>query len=160
MTGRKPLRRTAWSMLIGGVAATALMLGGSAVVIGHGETASSAEPAVWPAGVDIGVFRSASTDSRGTACTVTQPDGRTSMVWPRFGERLRSESADAATIACAPSATVLSEGKLAVARITRSEWIALPLIVMFLGALLFVPRVTMLWTSLSRPFGNRLRRRV
>ena len=137
-------------MLIGGVALTALMLGASAAVIGSGATASSAEPAVWPAGADIGMYRAARTDSRGTACTVTQPDGRTSMVWPRFGDRLSPASDSSAIIACAPAATVLTGGKLAVARFTRSEWIALPLIAAFLGALLFVPRFTMLWTGLAR----------
>jgi hypothetical protein len=54
---------------------------------------------------------------------------------------------------------VLSGTKLTVASILRSAWIVLPLFVAILGILLFVPRFTMVWASLSQPVGSWIRRR-
>lgn len=157
MTGRKPLRRTAWTLLVGGVLISAVMLGGSAIVVSQGETAGPGQAARWPAGADIGVFRPAQTDSSGTRCTVTQVDGQTTTVWPDYGERLTAQG-EATTIMCDPAATILTGGKLTIAQVTRSAWIALPLFLAILGALLFVPRFTMVWASLTQPIGRWIRR--
>jgi hypothetical protein len=155
----KPFRRTAWTLLIVGVAASTLMLGGSALVVSQGETAGSDHTARWPAGADVGVFRPARTDTSGTKCTVTQADGQADTIWPEYGERLSPTWRTEATIGCEPAATILTGGKLTIAQITRGAWIAVPLFLAILGALLFVPRFTMVWASLTQPIGRLIRRR-
>jgi hypothetical protein len=155
----KPFRRTAWTLLIVGVAVSALMLGGSALVVSQGETAGSDHTARWPAGADIGVFRPARTNTSGTKCTITQADGQADTVWPEYGERLSPAWQGEATIGCDPAATILSGGNLTIAEVTRSTWIAVPLFLAILGALLFVPRFTMVWASLTQPIGRWIRRR-
>lgn len=160
---RKPLRRTAWSMLIGGVVVAGLMFGGSALAVRNGSETGPAQSANWPAGADIGVFRplgpQSEQDSVGPKCTVTRADGAAKPVWPSWSERLTPDFEGPATITCERPARVLTGWALTVAGITQSAWIALPLFVAFLGILLFFPRFTMVWASLSQPIGRWIRRR-
>lgn len=160
---RKPLRRTAWSMLIGGVVVAGLMFGGSALAVSQGEQAGPNQSVQWPAGADIGVFRPLGPQqeeaSTGPRCTVTQADGRATLVWPSWSERLMPDFEGPATITCERPARVLTGWALTVAGITQSVWIALPLFVAILGFLFFFPRFTMVWASLSQPIGRWIRRR-
>lgn len=47
---RKPLRRTAWTMLIGGLAGTAIMLGTGVIMVSNAPPAGPGQEATWPAG--------------------------------------------------------------------------------------------------------------
>jgi hypothetical protein len=162
---RKPFRRTAWSMLCGGVVVAGLMLGGGALVVSQGDPAGPGEQANWPAGADIAVFRrpgpqpEAARNDSSVACTVTLPDGRTIQEFADWNERLTPDFAGQAMITCEHQVMVLSGAKLTLARTLQSEWIVLPLFVAILGILFFFPRFTMVWASLTQPIGRWIRRR-
>jgi hypothetical protein len=152
-------------MLIGGVVAAGLMLGGGALIVSQGDPAGPGEQASWPAGTDIALLRrpgpqsDAALNDSGIACTVTLPDGRTTQQVADWGERLTPDFTGPATITCEHQVMVLSGAKLTFAGILRSAWIVLPLFVAILGILLFFPRFTMVWASLSQPIGGWIRRR-
>jgi hypothetical protein len=152
-------------MLIGGVVLAGLMLGGGALVVSQGDPAGPDDRATWPAGADIAVFRrpgpqpEAARNDSSVACTATLPDGRTIQQFADWNERLTPDFAGPATITCEHQVMVLSGTKLTVARTLQSAWIVLPLFVAVLGILLFVPRFTMVWASLTQPIGSWIRRR-
>lgn len=163
-TGRKPLRRTAWSMLLGGLVVAGVMLGVGVLAVGQGEPAGPGQVARWPADTEIAVFRPVGRQADGgsvstVACTVGLPDGRTERLFPRWADRLTADFSGPATITCERPVMVLSGTRLTVAGIVRGPLIALPLFVAILGVLLFVPRFTRTWAGLTQPLGRWITRR-
>jgi hypothetical protein len=155
---RKPLRRTAWSMLLGGLGVAALMLGIGASVVSNGEPAGPDQPATWPANTDIAVERPLGPqqdngDFASIVCTVTPQGGRPKLIFPSWQERIRPDFTTAATITCGQPVRVLTGPSIALAAITRGPLIAIPLFSVFLGILFFFPRFTRFWASFS-PFSR------
>ena len=160
---RKPLRRTAWSMLVIGVVVTGLMLGTGALIVGQGDPAGPGQVAQWPADTEIAVFRPFGRQQDGgkvgTIPCAVGAGGGIERREPQWEVRLVPDFSGSATVTCERPATVLSGTALTVASTVRGPLIILPMAVAVLGLLLFVPRFTRDWASLSQPFGSRMSRR-
>lgn len=154
---RKPLRRTAWCMLLGGLAVAALMLGVGAYVVSHGAPAGPGQSATRPAGTDMSVDRPPGPqpdggDTSSVICTITPEGGRPMRTDLAWGERNRPDFTGSATITCDQPARVLTDPQLTIADNTRGPLIAVPLFSVFLGILFFFPRFAAFWASHTRPF--------
>jgi hypothetical protein len=150
---RKPLRRTAWGMLLGGIAGTALMLGTGAIAVLSAPPAGPGQVATWPAGETASLARIPFEPNSGessTTCTVT-PQGRPAQrnPWLPVGRPMPPDFSGSATITCDQPLALLSGTGRVVADLTRGPWITLPLFVAFLGLLLFFPRFTHHWASFA-----------
>lgn len=157
---RKPARRTAWSMLLGGLGVAALMLGVGAYVVSKGEPAGPGQSGTWPAGTEISVNRPLGGphdggDAYSVVCTVTPDGGQPTETRLSWGERNQPHFAGSATITCELPARVLTDPELTIAGNTRGPLIMVPLFSVFLGILFFFPRFAAFWASLSgHPFGR------
>lgn len=163
MTRRKPLRRTAWTLFVGGLALTVLMLGVGAYVVSRGEPADRTRTAAWPAGADIAVVRPVGPSSEsgeyvGPECTVTTPGEPPVEVLPTWQDRTHPVFPTRATLTCNQPVRVLTGAAITAAGTLRGPLIAIPLVAMFLGLLLFFPRLTGFAASLSHPFGRAVTR--
>jgi hypothetical protein len=156
---RKPLRRTAWSLLLGGLGVAAVMLGVGAYAVSKGASAGPGQSATWPAGKEISIDRPLGVQQGGDSmysviCTVTPEAGEPTRTRLSWGERNQPEFAGSAAITCDQAARVLTEPELTIAINTRGPLIAVPLFAAGLGGFLFFPRFTMVAASLSHPFGR------
>jgi hypothetical protein len=147
---RKPLRRTAWGMLIGGVVGTALMLAAGAIAVSSSPPAGPDHKATWPEGETMTLSRipgERNTSDPTTTCTVT-PTGREQFT---IGEPNDPDFTGAATISCDQPVALMTGASRVVADVTRGPLITLPIFVALLGILFFVPRFTYVWASLGTP---------
>jgi hypothetical protein len=156
---RKPLRRTAWSLFLGGLGVAALMLGVGAYAVGQGASAGPGQTATWPAGTEISVDRPLGPQPDGgddyqVACMVDPDNGETVRTLLSWGEPTQPDFDGAASITCEQPARVLTDPQLTIAGITRGPLIAVPLFALFLGLLLFFPRFAVFAASLSHPYGR------
>lgn len=156
---RKPLRRTAWSMVLGGLGVAAIMLTVGAYTVSKGSSAGPDQPATWPAGAEITVERpfgrqQDNAENAAIVCTVTPQDGQPKLIFPIWQERMHPDFTGPATITCRQPVKIITEPAITIAIITRGPLIALPLVSAGLGAFLFFPRFTALAASLSHPFGR------
>lgn len=154
---RKPLRRTAWGMLLGGLAVAALMVGVGLYVVSKGEPAGPGQSATWPGGADISVSRpfgpqQGGGDAHSVVCTVTPERGQPMPTRLTWGERNHPNFTGSATITCEQPVRVLTGPAIAIAGNTRGPLLMVPLFVAILGILFFFPRFTAIWASHSRPF--------
>jgi hypothetical protein len=156
---RKPLRRTAWSMLLSGLGLAAVMIGVGLYVVGKGAPVGPDQPATWPAGTEIAVFRPAGPQQDNgkyalIACTASPENGRPRLVFPIWAESLRPDFSGSAILTCPQSARVLTGSAITVAAVCRGPLIAVPLFAAGVGALFFFPRFTAFAASISHPFGR------
>jgi hypothetical protein len=159
---RKPLRRTAWGMLIGGLIGTALMLGAGSIVVLNAPPAGPNEEAIWTAGEAMSISRIPFSrnvgESTGTLCTVT-PEGRSPETHRfSYGEPNTADFTGTATVTCDQQVALLTGTPRVIADYTRGPLITVPILVVFLGILAFFPRFTYAWASLSTP--GRLAKRL
>lgn len=156
---RKPGRRFAWSMLLGGLGVAAVMLGVGAYVVNvKGVPAGPGQSATWPAGTEISVDRPfgpqpEGTDDYSVFCTVTPQSGEAMRERLDWGRDYRPYFAGSATITCDQPVRVLTEPYLTIASNTRGPLVFVPLFAAALGVLFFFPRFTYRWARYARnPF--------
>lgn len=148
---RKPLRRTAWGMLVGGVAGTALMLGAGAIAVVNALPAGPGQVATWPAGETVSLDRIPGTSNSGdptATCTVTS-EGRPAERRFTIGEASAPDFAGTATITCDQPVALMTGTPRVVADYTRGPLVVVPMFVAALGILFFFPRFAHLWASFS-----------
>lgn len=152
---RKPFRRTAWVMLVGGLLLTALMLGGGWYLTRDGEPAGPGETATWPGGEEITMVRPpGDKDSPrylGVTCVVTPNGGAPSTRALTWNEPMTPDFPGRATVSCDSQAFLLSGAGLWAVSVLRGPLVALPLVVAVLGGLLFFPRFTLAWARAANP---------
>jgi hypothetical protein len=141
---RKPLRRTAWSLLLGGLGVAGLMLGIGIHAVSQGESAGPDQTATWPAGSELAVFRPLGRqqdngDDASIVCTVTPQGGRPMLVFPGWQQRMRPDFTGSATITCRQPVKVLTGPAITVAILTRGPLIAVPLFAAGLGVFISSP---------------------
>ncbi|MCT2582437.1 hypothetical protein [Actinophytocola gossypii] len=158
---RKPLRRTAWGLFLGGLLGLVLMVGAGFVASG-GPPAGPGSEATWPAGETVAFYRVplAENGDQGTTmyCRLT-PDGeetRTDYDIP-VHRRVTPDFSGDATITCDQEVTLVTgETRLTVSEVSRGPWLTLPLLAIVVGVLCFFPRFLLGWSRLANgrsPFG-------
>lgn len=150
---RKPLRRTAWTMLIGGLAGTAIMLGTGAIMVSNAPPAGPGQEATWPAGETMTLDRIPNKRNSGdptAACTLT-PEGRPAEHnrWYTIGEPRTPDFTGNATITCDQPVALLTGTPRVVAAYTRGPLVTVPLLITALGILFFFPHFTHSWAQLA-----------
>ncbi|HEX6355832.1 hypothetical protein [Actinophytocola sp.] len=74
---RKPLRRTAWTLLIDGLVATGAMIALGLLFLAGGEDIGPGHPAVWPAGERASVHKKSGPQNPDSSkCEVIGSDGQ------------------------------------------------------------------------------------
>lgn len=157
---RKPLRRTAWGLFIGGLVGTALQLSVGVLAVSQGGTpAGPGQEATWPAGQTMTLARTPgeiNTDAARTArCLVTE-DGKQRKEGFTVGEPAEPVARADVKITCDQPLSLLTGTPKTVAEYARGPLICIPLLVTFLGILFFFPRFTFFWAR-SR-FGDSMMR--
>lgn len=154
---RKPLRRTAWSLLIGGLVLTGLMIGAGLLVLAAGEDIGPGRPAVWPAGERASVHKHPGPqDAESSKCEVIGSDGKPEYRWLDWADSVRSSTE--VMVSCKQEAIFLTGTASSVAAALQGSLIMVPVAVALLGILLFFPRFTLAWARLSNPRGGLVRR--
>lgn len=154
---RKPLRRTAWSLLIGGLSVTGLMIGAGLLLLAGGEKIGPGSPAVWPAGERASVHKQLGPqEANSTRCEVIGSDGvpeNRSLDW---ADSVRSPTE--VMVNCQQDAIFLTGTASSITSALQSPLIMAPIAAVMLGILLFFPRFTLVWARLSNPRGAPLRK--
>jgi hypothetical protein len=135
---RKPLRRTAWSLLIGGLVLIVLMIGTGLLLLAGGE--------------DIGerasVHKHPGPQAAGAPrCELIGSDGEPEYRWLDWADSARS-SGDV-TVRCAQDAIFLTGSASWIASALQGPLIVAPVGLALLGILLFFPRFTLSWARLT-----------
>lgn len=156
---RKPLRLTAWALLLSGLGITALMLGTGIYVVAQGQPAGPGHSATWPTNTDIAVMRPLGRqpdngEYTGPTCTATAPGEPSTTFHPDWQHRVRPLFRVQATLTCEQPVQVLTGSSITTAIIARGPLIAIPAFAAGMGIFLFFPRFTALAASLSHPFGR------
>lgn len=142
-------------MVIGGVVATALMLGAGALAVANGPAAGPDRAATWPAGETMTLSRVPGERNSGettTTCTVT-PEGQPGeRDWFTVGESYAPDFTGSATITCDQPVALMTGGPRIVADHTRGPLVAVPIFVALLGVLFFFPRFTYVWAKIATWF--------
>lgn len=142
---RKPLRRTAWGLLVGGLVGVVLMVGVGLLILAGGQEIGPGRPAVWAAGERVSVHKEPGPQSGVTgSCQVIGADGEPEYRWLDWAESVRSTTE--VTIACDREAILLTGRASAVMSVLQSSWLMAPVGLFVLGVLLFFPRVTLALT--------------
>ena len=145
----KPLRRTAWGLLIGGLVGTVLVFGGGTIVVVQGPRAGPDQTARWPAGETASLFivpASGTPGDQPVNCSFTpergqgEPAGRTEI-----GDPLPPVGADDVTVACDAPVALLTGTPRVIPDLTRGPLLAVPLFAILLGIAFFFPRFTGFW---------------
>jgi hypothetical protein len=82
---RKPLRRTAWSLLVGGVVALGLMIGVGLLLLAGGEDVGPGRPVMWPAGEQGAVYKLFGVPTTAVVIGLLLFFPRFTLVWARMG---------------------------------------------------------------------------
>lgn len=152
---RKPLRRTAWGLLIGGLAGLALMVGAGLIAQANGQPAGPGKEATWPDGETVALYRvplQEDGDKGGTAYCRLTPDGEETRTdyGVEVHQRVRPDFSGDAVVTCDQEVMLLTgETVLTVSEISRGPLITVPLLAVLLGILFFVPRFTLAWARAS-----------
>jgi hypothetical protein len=146
---RKPLRRTAWAMLICGLALTAAQLSVGVLAVSQGGTpAGPGQEATWPAGQTMVLDRTPgelNTEAARTArCLVTE-NGKQRRETLAVGDPTEPLSPGDVTLTCDQPLTLLTGTPMTIAEYARGPLICIPLLLTFLGILFFFPRFTFFW---------------
>jgi hypothetical protein len=147
---RKPLRRTAWALLICGMVATFLQLAVGVLAVTHGGSpVGPGHEAVWPNGQTMTLNRVPggidSTPAYTTRCVLTSEDRAAEPpVSLPIGEPVRRETVGDVRVSCDENVALLTGTPMAIADLARGPLIGVPLFVVFLGILFFFPRFTFL----------------
>jgi hypothetical protein len=148
---RKPWRRTALSLLIGGAVALCVMVGVGLLFLAGGEDIGPGRPGVWPAGEQVSVHKhlGLKEDNKASSpgCEVIGPDGKPTYRWLDWAESARSSAK--ATIDCEREAILLTGTASAVVTTVQGRLFVVPICAMVAGVLLFFPRFTLAWARLS-----------
>jgi hypothetical protein len=144
---RKPLRRTAWSLVLGGLLATGLMVGTGLLLLTNGTDVGPGRSVTWPAGERASVHkRPGPKDTESVRCVATDGDRRVhSLGWADS-----ARSPIEVTVSC-EDAIFLTGTASAIASALQSPLILAPVAVTLMGLPLFFPRFTLAWTRLSNP---------
>jgi hypothetical protein len=146
---RKPLRRTAWTLFVGGFVVLGLMIGVGLVLLAGGEDIGPGRPGVWPGGERASVHKHLGPGAGGVEpCEVVGADGVAEFVPLAWSESTR-RSADV-SIVCPQGAILLTGTASAVVSAVQSPLIMAPVGMVLLGILLFFPRFTLAWLRLRR----------
>lgn len=153
---RKPLRRTAWTLLLFGLVGTVLQLGAGVLVVGWaGDPAGPGQEATWPAGQTMTLNRQPgrlNTDPQRTAHCLLTPDGeRPEKVGIPVGTETEPLAPGAAKITCDQPLALLTGTPMTIVHYLRGPLICVPLLAFFLGILFFFPRFTYFWARRGRP---------
>ncbi|WP_156893700.1 hypothetical protein [Actinokineospora enzanensis] len=161
MGERKPLRRVAWVLFLGGIAITAVMIAMGWFLLRHGETAGPGHAASLQEGVEVGVFRPGGAGDVPDTTFRCEITSATDGTWTRYLSwgTVLSDVAGSGSITCENPATVLSGPAATAVGLLRGPLIAVPMFAAVIGLLLFFPRFAGAWAGFSRPFGRRPRRR-
>jgi hypothetical protein len=154
---RKPLRRTAWSLLIGGAVAFCLVIGTNLLLLAGGQDVGPGQPGVVPAREQVTVHRrpgSGDNKANNAGCEVIGPDGKRTYYWLTWGESVNWPTK--ATLNCEREAVLLTGTASTVGRALQGPLFALPLAAMIAGLLAFFPRFTL---ALARMSNGRFLRR-
>jgi hypothetical protein len=147
---RRPLRRTAWTLLIGGLVALVLMIGVGLLLLAGGEDIGPGHPVVWAAGERASVHKHPGPQAAGAAkCELIGSDGKPEYRSLDWAESTRSSSE--VTITCKQDAIFLTGTASWFASVCQSQWIMVPVAASLIGALLFFPRFTLALARLSNP---------
>lgn len=151
---RKPLRRTAWTLVIGGFVALVGMIGVGVVLLAGGQEVGPGRSVVWAAGERASVHkRLGPQESPAPRCELFGADGE-----PEFRALEWADSAYAThevTIRCEWDSVFLTGTASAVTSAVQSSLIMAPVGAVFAGILLFFPRFTLAWARLSNPLRRR-----
>lgn len=156
MTARKPLRRTAWSLFLGGFVLLAVMIVAGIIASGSGPDAGPGHTATWPNGQAIALFRPlgpGATGGSSITCTVTAPGAKPERHWLTYGKSVPPGPSDA-SITCEKPAKLLAGTARVTAQTTRSPLILLPVLMIIVGLALFVPRFSWTVAKLGAPFSR------
>jgi hypothetical protein len=155
---RKPLRRTAWTLFVGGIVVAGLMIGVGLVLLAGGKDIGPGRPGVWPAGERASVHKHPGPQNAEsqTTCEVIGADGEREYRWLEWAESARA-STDV-TVSCDGEAIFLTGTASSVASALQSPLILAPIAASMLGILLFFPRFTLAWARLSNPRPGPIRR--
>jgi hypothetical protein len=155
---RKPLRRTAWTLLIGGVVALVLMVGVGLLILADGKDIEPGRPVVWPAGEQGAMYEHPGLHEGGPVntpgCAVLGLDGKPTGQWLDWRESVRLSTGS--SVQCEEEAIFLTGTASAVVSAVQGRWFGAPITAMVVGLLLFFPRFTLAWARLSN--GRFLRR--
>lgn len=154
--GRKPLRRTAWSLLIGGLLVTGLMIGAGLLLLTGGEHIGPGRPAVWPAGERASVHKNPGPqDTEAAKCEVIGSDGKPEHGLLEWADSVRSSTE--VTVSCKQDTIFLTDAASSITSACQSPLILAPVAASLFGILLFFPRFTLAWLRLSNPGGRLFR---
>lgn len=146
---RKPWRRTAWTLVIGGVAATVLMVGVGLLLLAGGQDIGPGRPGTWPAGERASVHKHLGPkESEPVECEVIGADGEPEG-WLEWANSVRSSRE--LTVTCEQDTTFLTGTASAVTSAVQSSLVMTPVMVTLAGILLFFPRFTLALARLSNP---------
>lgn len=150
---RKPLRRTAWWLLLGGLAGMVLMFGVGGIAVVNAPRTGPHQEASWPAGETMSVSRIPfpfgpvqESPESGADCTVTPAGRDRESHWFGYGEPNSTDFTGTATITCDQTLAVLTGAPRVVAHYTRGPLIMVPILATLLGILAFFPRFTYIWS--------------
>jgi hypothetical protein len=156
---RKPLRRTAWSLFIGGLVVTGLMIVGGLLLLAGGKDIGPGQQAIWPAGERASVHRQPGPQDAGSVrCVATGADVNPATRSLDWADSVRSSAE--VTVSCEQDAIFLTGTASAIASTLQSPLILAPVAMTLLGLPLFVPRFALAWTRLSNPPGGPVRNRL
>jgi hypothetical protein len=156
MTDRKPLRRTAWSLFLGGWVLLALMIVAGIVASGAGQDAGPGHTATWPNGQVIALLRPlgpGSSSGSSITCTVTAPGTKPERQWLTLGKSVPPGPPDA-SITCDKPAKLLTGTARVTSQTVRTPLIMLPVLMIIVGLALFVPRITWTVAKMGSPFSK------
>src|ERR1044072_2898986 len=142
---RKPLRRTAWTLFVGGLVVAGLMIGAGLLLLAGGQDIGPGRPGMWASGERASVHKHPGPQKAGsqTSCEVIGADGEREYRGLEWAESTRS-STDV-TVNCANEAIFLTGTASSVVSVLQSSLILAPVAGSLLGILLFFPRVTLMW---------------
>lgn len=153
---RKPLRRTAWTLVVGGVVATILMIGTGLVLLATGTDIGPGRPGKWSAGEVASVHKHLGPGATAEKCALIGPDGEPTYRWLEWADSTRATTD--MTVSCEQDTTFLTGTRSSVVSALQSPLIMAPVGAVILGLLLFFPRFTMAWARLSNPRGGPVRK--
>jgi hypothetical protein len=154
MSARKPLRRTAWSLFLGGLVLLPLLVGTGVLVSGQGDDVAPGRDATWQAGQTIALLRPLGPNSPSASsitCTATAPD----MQPRRLAVSESITTAQTATISCDRPVKLVAGSARVAAQTARNPLIVLPIAMVIAGSFLFFPRFSLMLARMGVPFRRR-----
>lgn len=148
---RKPLRRTALTLTFGGLGLLAVMVVAGLVASANGQPAGPGHTATWNPGESVAFYRpigpSDGPKYRSTVCDV----GGTRMTI-EFRKEVPPTGAEPRAVTCDQDVILQAGVAKEISKVVRSNLIMLPVAMVVIGLVLFLPRLlwTMAWFSTPR----------